>query len=458
MKKVVFSKYSNDRNIKFKIRTDILQDENNRRYVRKVGMTDEGKTHLKTMSEMARQLELVYADSIFETNKASYSDGVLELEYVQGRTLEDMLDTCLSMKKYDKFEKLVTMYGIEMRKLATEHFTPCDEYYMIFGEEAYLPKESFSMRYSNIDMIFANLLENGEKWIVLDYEWTFPITVPIEYILFRTVNYYQTPERISKMNGMDMYKMFGLNEADIPIFQKMEENFQHFVYVGNTPLWKLYGTMGKQFYFPAGMIEARRIQSERKNIEIVRFYDENYKSEYIKATPDESGDVGLDISVDGCNTLRVDPANASCIVYIKRVVAVDTNGETDISYGTNGESSDNRLVYFDTDDPQILIGNLTDDVKMIHVEYNIEFVNKTMLGYLESKNKSFNDMRCENLEKDIEILKQREKLADYDKLKLERDSLQKELEELSEKIQAMENSISWKITKPARNVKARIRR
>ena len=99
MKKVVFSKYSNDRNIKFKIRTDILQDENNRRYVRKVGMTDEGKTHLKTMSEMARQLELVYADSIFETNKASYSDGVLELEYVQGRTLEDMLDTCLSMKK-----------------------------------------------------------------------------------------------------------------------------------------------------------------------------------------------------------------------------------------------------------------------------------------------------------------------------------------------------------------------
>lgn len=451
MKKVVFSKYSNDRNIQFKIRTDILQDENNKRYVRKVGMTDGGKTHLKTMSEMARQLELIYADSIFETNKASYSDGVLELEYVQGRTLEDMLDTCLSMKKYDKFENLVTMYGIEMRKLATEHFTPCDEYYMIFGEETYSSKESFSMSYSNIDMIFANLLENGEKWIVLDYEWTFPITVPIEYILFRTVNYYQTPERASKMNGMDMYKIFGLNESDIPIFQKMEENFQQFVYAGNTPLWKLYGTMGKQYYFPAGLVDARRVQTEREKIEVTRFYDENYKSEYIKATPDESGDVSLDISVDGCNTLRIDPANASCIVYIKKVVAVDTNGETDIAYGTNGESSDNQLVYFNTDDPQILIGNVADDVKMIHVEYNIEFVNKTMLGYLESKNKSFNDMRCENLEKDIEILKQREKLAECD-------GLQKELAELSEKIQNMENSVSWRITKPARSVKARIRR
>lgn len=441
MKKVVFSKYSNDRNIKFKIRTDILQDENNKRYVRKVGMTDEGKTHLKTMSEMARQLNLIYTGSIFEANKAGYSDGVLELEYVQGRTLEDMLDTYLSMKKYDKFENLVTMYGIEMRKLATEHFTPCDEYYMIFGEESYSSQESFSMSYSNIDMIFANLLENGEKWIVLDYEWTFPITVPIEYILFRTVNYYQTPERASKMNGMDMYKMFGLNESDIPIFQKMEENFQHFVYVGNTPLWKLYGTMGKQYYFPAGLVEEGHIKAERKKVEIVKFYDENYKSEYIKATPDESGDVSLDISVDGCNTLRVDPANASCIVYIKKVVAVDTNGGTDIAYGTNGESSDNQLVYFNTDDPQILIGNVADDVKMIHVEYNIEFVNKTMLGYLESKNKSFNDMRCENLEKDIEILKQREKLA-----------------ELSKKIQNMENSVSWRITKPARSVKARIRR
>ena len=162
MKKIIFSKYSNDRSVRFKIHTDILEDESGKRYVRKVGMTEEGKSHLKVMSEKAQKLSELYQGSIFEINACMYdSEGVLELEYVQGKTLEDMLDHWLTRGKKEQFEKLVTMYGNAVRSLATESFEPCAEYYEVFGADAYAPQDALAMSCSNVDMIFPNLIENG---------------------------------------------------------------------------------------------------------------------------------------------------------------------------------------------------------------------------------------------------------------------------------------------------------
>lgn len=455
MKKIIFSKYSNDRNKNFKIHTDILEDEMGKRYVRKVGMTEEGKAHLKVMSENALKLENMYEKTIFSANKCSYSDGVLELEYVEGRTLESMLDFCIAEKKYDKLCSLLTMYVCEMRKLATEQFLPCEKYYEIFGEEAYSPTEAFSMKLSNVDMIFANLIEDEDKWTVLDYEWTFPILVPIEFILYRTINYYLTPKRIKGMGDVDIYRLFGVDESLRDKFRIMEENFQKFVYKDNTPLWALYGTMGKEYFFPAGMVEASHIQNERIKIKAVRFYEGSFEEVGVDKMPDEHGDVVIEIETRGCNTLRIDPAFASCIIYIKKVTAVKDDAEEDIAYGTNGTSSDNNLMIFNTDTPQILIGNIGADVKRLHIEYNIEFVNKTMLGYLETKNTSYNDFRCENM-RQIEIIENY--CAELEAMKCKHNESLIQIEELSKKLEAMENSLSWRVTKPARSISGRIRR
>lgn len=455
MKKIIFSKYSNDRNKNFKIHTDILEDETGKRYVRKVGMTEEGRAHLKVMSENAVGLETIYEKTIFDVNKCCYSDGVLELEYIEGRTIESMLDFCIAENKYDKLSTLLTMYVCEMRKLATERFQPCEKYYEIFGEEAYSPAEATSMKLSNVDMIFANIIENEDRWTVLDYEWTFPVLVPIEFILYRTINYYLTPKRIKGMGDVDIYRLFGIDRDLCDKFQIMEENFQKFVYKDNTPLWALYGTIGKEYFFPAGMVEARHIQNERVKIMAVRFYEGSFESFEIDKKPDEHGDVVMDIDTRGCNTLRIDPAFASCIIYIKKLTAVKNDAEEDIAYGTNGTSSDNNLMIFNTDTPQILIGNIGVDIKKLHIEYNIEFVNKTMLGYLETKNASYNDFRCENV-RQLEIIK--DYCAELEDMKCKNNESLMQIEELSKRIEAMECSLSWKLTKPARSISGRIRR
>lgn len=456
MKKIIFSKYSNDRNVRFKIHTDILEDESGKRYVRKVGMTEEGKSHLKAMSEKAQKLSELYRGSIFEINTCMYdSEGVLELEYVQGKTLEDMLDHWLTRGKKEQFEKLIAMYGNAVRKLATEAFEPCVEYYEVFGADAYVPQNVPAMSYSNVDMIFPNLIENGEKWIVLDYEWTFAMKVPVDFILYRAIHYYQTPDRDHQMGDIDLYALLGVDHELAWNFQKMEEHFQKFVYAGNAPLWELYGTMGKNYYFPAGMVAARRTQEERERVQIVRFYDNRFESEPVQVAPDEHGNVSVEAACRGCNTLRLDPAYASCILYVKRVTASTAEGIRELAYGTNGVSSDGKLFYFSTAKPQLLIGDIQPDYQTICVEYNIEFVNETMVHYLEEKNQAFNDLRCENLKKDQELNHQGEELYQY---RAQVDEIKNKNELLESKITSMENSASWKLTKPMRSVKSRIRR
>ena len=456
MKKIIFSKYSNDRNVRFKIHTDILEDESGKRYVRKVGMTEEGKSHLKAMSEKAQKLSELYQGSIFEINACIYdSEGVLELEYVQGKTLEDMLDHWLTRGKKEQFEKLVTMYGNAVRKLATEVFEPCTEDYEVFGADAYVPQDALAMSYSNVDMIFPNLIENGEKWIVLDYEWTFAMKVPVDFILYRTIDYYQTPDRDRQMGDIDLYALLGIDHELSQNFQKMEENFQKYVYAGNTPLWELYGTMGKRYYFPAGMVAAKQMQEERQKVQIVRFYDNRYESESVQVTPDEHGDVSVEAACRGCNTLRLDPAHTTCIIYVKRVTANTDEGIRELPYGTNGVSSDGKLFYFGTAEPQLLIGDIQPGYQTVCVEYNIEFVNETMVRYLEEKNQAFNELRCENLKKEQELNQQGEELYQY---RAQVDEIRNKNELLESKITSMENSASWKLTKPMRSVKSRIRR
>lgn len=456
MKKIIFSKYSNDRNVRFKIHTDILEDESGKRYVRKVGMTEEGKPHLKAMSEKAQKLSELYQGSIFEINACIYdSEGVLELEYVQGKTLEDMLDHWLTRGKKEQFEKLVTMYGNAVRKLATEVFEPCTEYYEVFGSDAYVPQDALAMSYSNVDMIFPNLIENGEKWIVLDYEWTFAMKVPVDFILYRAIDYYQTPDRDRQMGDIDLYALLGIDHELSQNFQKMEENFQKYVYAGNTPLWELYGTMGKRYYFPAGMVVAKQMQEERQKVQIVRFYDNRYESESVQVTPDEHGDVSVEAACRGCNTLRLDPAHTTCIIYVKRVTANTDEGIRELPYGTNGVSSDGKLFYFSTAEPQLLIGDIQPDYQTVCVEYNIEFVNETMVRYLEEKNQAFNELRCKNLKKEQELNQQGEELYQY---RAQVDEIRNKNELLESKITSMENSASWKLTKPMRSIKSRIRR
>lgn len=377
MKKVIYSKYSNDRNENFKIRTDILADENGNRYVCKKAVSEKGRTHIQRMGECYQELVHLFEDTRFKANRAEVSEDGVWLEYVEGITLEQLLDSYLFAKDYHSFQKVIENYAAEIRKLATEAFEVTEEYLKVFGTDAEC--QGKTMPVTDVDLIFGNVIVRGEEWTVLDYEWTFEMPIPVEYVLFRALHYYETPVRNELLSGkMDLYDLFGIDKNKSSKYKQMEEHFQEYLICNNEPLWKLCQTIGKPRCSLNNMIREEYL----RRTQVLRDYGEGFVnvSEYISAPADDNGDVILEFEVDSTiKTIRIDPAECKCVVELFELKGFGKQ-EYEIQYETNGTTVDHKVICFDTQDPQIWIRDFRDGVKKIRIKYNIGYPNDYMIA------------------------------------------------------------------------------
>ena len=68
-----------------------------------------------------------------------------------------------------------------------------ENYTQVFGEgdyEKFEGKACFD-RVSNCDLIPSNILYKDNKIYIIDYEWVFDFSVPVEYIYFRGLNLFE---------------------------------------------------------------------------------------------------------------------------------------------------------------------------------------------------------------------------------------------------------------------------
>lgn len=432
MKRVIFTKYSNDRNTDYNIRTDIMEDENGNRFVYKSGVSDGGKRHIKNMYEASASLQKLFSDSIFEINKCEQEDESLLLEYVSGKTLESILDGYLESKNHDAFAMLIKKYAQEMKKIAKEKFVPCEEYYRVFGPSAVDAVDCGAIMPCDIDMIFPNINIVDERWIVLDYEWVFNFPVPVDFVLFRSI-YYYLPNREKLLEGIDLYELVGINNKIYDVYKKMEDEFQKHVFEGNVPLWELYEQFGKNFHI--AVIEGR-------NMECVKYYEDHFISEYINVLPDPEGKAVLYIDVDeNVRTLAIDPASCNCIVSVDKAKGI-AEEEYDILYSNNGVSMDNKTICFNHDDPRFLFDDFRKGIRQIYFEFHISYISEGTGNRICKMIDDFNDMRCSNIAKDESIIEQAKKI----------DSLEQKIDSLEQEINAIRSSRSWQMTEPIRNI------
>ena len=97
----------------------------------------------------------------------------------------------------------------------------------MFGHPA-LKEGLAAAEISNIDMIPGNLLLDGEKVWVADYEWVFPFAVPIAFIYARSVFLQEAASALTKEEQEELYAIGGISMEEIPVYYHMEECFQEF--------------------------------------------------------------------------------------------------------------------------------------------------------------------------------------------------------------------------------------
>lgn len=247
MEKIIYTKYSNQRNPEFCIRTDIVQTDNGR-VVRKYPTEGASKQHVMNMVDSYSTFATLFAKSKFKANKLTPGKDYVEFEYLECETLEELLDSYLRNKQFDKFEELMRDYAKRVREVYDkEAFTSSEKFVNVFGEREFAPALRASSMV-DIDLVFSNILCNEETWVVIDYEWTFDFLIPVDYILWRSCMYYLNGAELrSKIYVIeDLCGFMNVDMANAKTFEDMENYFQsEYCYKDVKALVHLYPKMGQ---------------------------------------------------------------------------------------------------------------------------------------------------------------------------------------------------------------------
>ena len=376
--KIKYAKYSNDRADAYKIKTLVTHNEINGNIVKRIekhALSNTAREHIIQMQQAYECLSerfmggklLVNRCALVETSGKLQKDGDKDIyaafEYLEGRTLEELLDECLAENDMEKFHALF------------DEYLECISYHE-------------DMPVTDYDLIFSNILISPDgKWHVIDYEWTFAKRIDIKEIAFRAVYCYLLENE--KRNKLDFDFILGklnITQEDAANFRYNEKKFQKYVTERKKSMIEIRDIIGQPIYRVEGFIEEKVAEKQKSRVQVYEDMGEGF-SEQNSFFPDElhlrkilaedsnteegfgegpfsdesftedsyTKEFRVKIKA-GRKALRLDPCSDCCIVWLKEIKWNDTVIPLKSKcISMNGFRIGDGIYAFDTDDPGITI-------------------------------------------------------------------------------------------------------
>lgn len=464
MQNIIFTKYSNDRDPKFNIVTEIVSNDLGEKWVVKRPFTEEAETHVSRIVENCSILKEQYRGTNVEIADAVKDGETVRIAWVEGEAFSEYLDRLLRHGRREEWTKQVKAYFDCVLAHKKKQFVKTAEFEAMFGNVS-IGEEEEAISNVDVDMLFSNVLYKDGKWTLYDYEWTVGFDVPVKFLIYRCLHYYTGTWAKRAISLNNVYDEFGITKEQTLIYEEMENHFQRYIEGKHVPMWRLYHNLhGK-------VVDARLLQ-ERYVIEHQAqvYYDfgEGYSEINSKQiVMDENGErqykVLLPIPKNTCG-VRFDPMAGACIMKIIRI----TDGEGKVlSYVTNGYQIDRDNYIFLHVDPQIVISKELQD-KVLQIEYLIWELDGSNGTVLTQVNQVIMDL---NKKRDKLVQELQEQERYFMQQKDEQEKLMQEqenrfLQQMQEQeshlkqtlhtLRSMESSLSWKITKPLRYIRKKV--
>ena len=371
--KPVFVKFSNDRGKRFAIRTEIGGRDS---AVRKYAASAEGTEHIWNMAECAEQLREVFSGTRFSVNRCCLEENSIAFDYIDGCTLEEELNRLLQ-KGEKPFLEALKAYFAELDRTARVLHRTTEGYRRIFGNR--LPeKERKAAEVSDVDLVLSNILIGGrgpeerENWTVIDYEWTFPFTIPIDFIKWRVIHYYNAGD--GKRSGLEerrLYETAQIDFSDLPYFAEMEEKFQKYIAEGADPLWKLYPDVSDGSTSFSELLSGGSAAGAAVSCMIYCDRGSGFSEEdTIRLRCGEDGTVSAELDASGLRGFRIDPGEKPAAVILDSIL-FDGHPADRTFFQTNGWTADGIEYAFFEDDPQIICPELPEGAK--HITFHLTY-------------------------------------------------------------------------------------
>lgn len=238
MEKIIYSKFSNERREEFQIRTDIVIEESTeQKKVYKSALYEEGKKHLIHISDVYKKLTEAYGQENLSFCECYVVEDKLEFPYIIGKTLQQMLEEAAGNNDEKLIDTIIRQY-IECMKSdgGNELFYNTKEFENVFGKQM-LPEKLVCASVSDIDLIFSNIIVAGNKWNVIDYEWTFKFPIPKNFIIYRALFFaYHQIKRCASLELKRLLGIAGITQEEVKCYEDMEKNFQKYVLNNQIPI------------------------------------------------------------------------------------------------------------------------------------------------------------------------------------------------------------------------------
>lgn len=334
---ITYARFSNDRAPQYALRTEVVQS-GHEKLIYKTALNEEAWEHIRQMERSCTLLRQRYEGSPLKINDCRLDEEkwCAIFPFEQGATLESLMDECLEREDMEGF------YG-----LFDKYFT-----YISYGEESGI---------ADYDLIFANILVDGENWTVIDYEWMADQGISAKEIAFRAIYCYILEEE--KRNKIDLDKLMArlqITASEAEEYREKELKFQKIVTGKRKSMGEIRAAMGTYAVDAVKLLDGHLQEILDKRIQIYEDRGYGFSEENSYYLPDVYTDeytVEAEITFDGnVTTLRIDPADKACIVKITELLL---NGQkvplSKKIFQTNGRAVKDGTYVFATTDPNLVI-------------------------------------------------------------------------------------------------------
>lgn len=353
---VVYTKFSNDRAAKWAISTSIVCDESGHIHVEKRPDTKAAWEHMRDTKHAYERLCARYENTKIAINVCTAIDDDtrkgLSFEFCNGVTLEAKLDECLMRADVAGFKALIDEYM----------------YWLSYKEDVY--------NVSNIDFIFPNILVDGDKWHVIDYEWTFDKHIPAKEIAFRAFYNYMLGGGIRQAcEELLMRDILKYTDEQIAAALDGERKFQLQITENHASVEKMRELIGNRAYELSGMLTYCNYADAKFVAKVYTDYGHGFSEENVVEIRDcffAERDLRFEYDIPAeAVRIRIDPCEYPCTVSIREIRVEDRLYTADV-IETQGSWQPCGAVVFDTEDPNFAINvvggrKLTVDMEVLEL-------------------------------------------------------------------------------------------
>lgn len=332
-----YIRYSNDRAMEYQISTRIEGS----RIVKEALYKEEGCEHISAMKRYYELLSDRYRGSRLNICPCEVGeDGTAVFPYVKGRPLSELLDERLMVGDEEGFRHLFDEFVSRIS----------------YGEDKNV---------ADYDLVFSNILVDGDDWTVIDYEWTEEKSVSTKELAFRALYCYllENEER-NKFNFELIIASLDITPDEAEGYRDREASFQKRVTGKRLSMGELRDLIGGAVVSPDSFVDVSGKDALKRSVQIYEDFGQGFSEEqsfFVEEKYNLDKYIEFSVPVDSrSKKVRIDPYMDYCMTEIHEIAlngeVLDLNDNKRIYLnGKKLESENGVLATFYYSDPNIVV-------------------------------------------------------------------------------------------------------